>query len=42
METTTKDITLKLEPPEIDGLNFRDEVDQVQSNMSSVLNHLSQ
>ena len=41
METTIKDITLKIEVTKIDELNYRDEADKVQFNLSSVLNHLS-
>ena len=41
MDTTQKDITLKIELPAIDELNFRDDTDQVQFNLHSVLHHLS-
>ena len=41
METTIKDITLKIELPERDELNYRDEVDQVQFNLHMVLHHLA-
>ena len=42
METTMKDITLKIEMPAIDEQDFRDEIDQVQFNIYMVLAHLSE
>ena len=42
METTMKDITLKIELPEIDNQDFRDTVDQVQFNIYMVLGQLSE
>ena len=42
METTMKDITLKIELPAIDEQDFRDEVDQVQFNIYMVLAQLSE
>ena len=42
MGTTMKDITLKIELAAIDELNFRDEIDQVQFNLHSVLAHLTE
>ena len=41
MKTTLKEITLEVEVPELDELNYRDEVDQVQFNLSMVLHNLS-
>ena len=42
METTMKDITLKIEMPAIDEQDFRDEIDQVQFNVYMVLANLSE
>ena len=42
METTMKDITLKIEIPAIDDQDFRDEVDQVQFNIYMALANLSE
>ena len=46
-ETTTRDITLKIELPEIDDLNYRDEFDQVAfyiyralHDLHSLLDHI--
>ena len=40
MDKTTKDITLKIELPAIDEVNYRDDTDQVQFNLYMVLHHL--
>ena len=42
MDTTLRDITLKIEIPAIDERDFRDDVDQVQFNVYMVLAHLSE
>lgn len=42
MGTTMKDITLKIELPELKEWEFRDEVDQVQFTIYMVLAHLEE
>ena len=42
MKMTTKEITLKVELAEIDPLDYRDQTDQVQYNLYSILHTLSE